>query len=640
MKKILLGVVSIIILTSIVSQIYFIIETKNDLMNNLENKGEILSELASFSLEDGIWNYDTDYIENNVTAIMTDPYVAYVKVTDSENKDIHSKGNDSANFIKFNKKITKDSKHIGNVTIGLTTKYIDNNIRKLIIEQIITIIIQILIISILIYFFMKIITKPIHSLQKIASSLTIGDVNCDIEKIPNDEIGQLALSFKAMIKSIKEQAEFAEKLAEGDMNNEIIPRSENDILGISMKSVSNTLKLLVDETSYLTSAGINGDWNTRGNSSKFSGGYKDIINGINSTIDSIIMPIKESLEVLDEFSNGNLNVYVKGNYNGDHSKLKNTLNTAISSIKVYTDEIEYILNQISKGNLNVSITNDYYGNYIKIKDSLNLIIDSLNKAFQNIYESTNYVTAGAKEVSNGSQLLAENTNIQTDVVEKISSRISDIKAQAIQNTEKAKDSKNLANTEKQSADMVNNKMKLLLNAVNEIGNTSKNISKIIKVIDDISFQTNILALNAAIEAAKAGIYGKGFAVVANEVRTLSIKSSKAAKETAEHIEESINKINIGSNLSEETASTMNEILKIVSDTLELANDISFASDEQSSKIIQINKNIDQLNTSIQSNSSTAAESAATSQELLSQTESLNNILLQFKFKDTPLKIKS
>jgi methyl-accepting chemotaxis protein len=272
MKKILLGVVSIIILTSIVSQIYFIIETKNDLMNNLENKGEILSELASFSLEDGIWNYDTDYIENNVTAIMTDPYVAYVKVTDSENKDIHSKGNDSANFIKFNKKITKDSKHIGNVTIGLTTKYIDNNIRKLIIEQIITIIIQILIISILIYFFMKIITKPIHSLQKIASSLTIGDVNCDIEKIPNDEIGQLALSFKAMIKSIKEQAEFAEKLAEGDMNNEIIPRSENDILGISMKSVSNTLKLLVDETSYLTSAGINGDWNTRGNSSKFSGG--------------------------------------------------------------------------------------------------------------------------------------------------------------------------------------------------------------------------------------------------------------------------------------------------------------------------------------------------------------------------------
>jgi methyl-accepting chemotaxis protein len=372
----------------------------------------------------------------------------------------------------------------------------------------------------------------------------------------------------------------------------------------------------------------------------FPVGYKDIINGINSTIDSIIMPIKESLEVLDEFSNGNLNVYVKGNYNGDHSKLKNTLNTAISSIKVYTDEIEYILNQISKGNLNVSITNDYYGNYIKIKDSLNLIIDSLNKAFQNIYESTNYVTAGAKEVSNGSQLLAENTNIQTDVVEKISSRISDIKAQAIQNTEKAKDSKNLANTEKQSADMVNNKMKLLLNAVNEIGNTSKNISKIIKVIDDISFQTNILALNAAIEAAKAGIYGKGFAVVANEVRTLSIKSSKAAKETAEHIEESINKINIGSNLSEETASTMNEILKIVSDTLELANDISFASDEQSSKIIQINKNIDQLNTSIQSNSSTAAESAATSQELLSQTESLNNILLQFKFKDTPLKIKS
>lgn len=325
-------------------------------------------------------------------------------------------------------------------------------------------------------------------------------------------------------------------------------------------------------------------------------------------------------KITDELARGNMDVEIKKLYNDEFGEL----------VDAYAVMAENIRNQakmaeaVAAGDLTVEVEpaseTDTMGNALK------LLVEKNAYAIGNVNDGAYQVMTSAAQVASASEALAQGSTEQASAIEQITSSISEIAEKTKENASQANKAAGLVETAISDVNKGNEEMHEMVAAMEDINKSSESISKIIKVIDDIAFQTNILALNAAVEAARAGDAGKGFAVVAEEVRNLAAKSAAAAAETAEMIEDSIAKVEVGSKLADETAKALETISSAVKQSEELINNIAVSSNYQATAVAQINQAIGQVSQVVQTNSATSEECAAASEELSNQAMRMRDLL--------------
>ncbi len=313
--------------------------------------------------------------------------------------------------------------------------------------------------------------------------------------------------------------------------------------------------------------------------------------------------------------------------------LSKSFDSTIHRLRNYIGEISDMLGAIANGDLTAKITQEYVGDFASIRISLHDILQRLNATVGQIVTSAEYVSSGAEQMSNAAQALSQGSLEQTAAAEELEGTVRSVTDSVRQTAESAQCAREQVDGMRRQLAEGNQKMREMMAAMGEISDSSNEIGKIIKTIEDIAFQTNILALNAAVEAARFGEAGKGFAVVADEVRSLAAKSAEASQSTSALIGRSIATVNQGTQIADATAEQLESVVAGADGIADAINGIASDAQTQAGAVEQIQDQIEQITSVVRTNSSTAEESAAASQELSAQASVLKQMVKTFQLSE-------
>ncbi len=471
--------------------------------------------------------------------------------------------------------------------------------------------------------------------------------------------------------------EIANKISNGDLSTQIIVAA-NDTTSLlsSMKRMSETINIMVDDAVALSNSAVDGKLDTRADASKHQGDFRKIVAGINDTLDAVIGPLNMAAGYVERISKGDIPPKITDTYNGDFNALKNNLNAMIDAIhelvadanllsvsavegKLGTradaskhkgdyrkiiegvndtldsivnpiNEVVRVLDALAKSDLTEKITTKYQGSFAELCDNVNTSVNNLAEAVSMIKEATDSINTAAQEIAAGNNDLSYRTEKQAANLVKTVARMEELTSAVQQNSQNAKQANQLAVGASEIAGKGVSVVNQVITTMEEINGSSRKIVDIISVIDDIAFQTNILALNAAVEAARAGPQGRGFAVVATEVRNLAQRAASSAGEIKQLIADSVHKVEGGSTLVAQAGKTMEEIVKSVHGVTTIMSAIRSASMEQTSGIEQVNQAITQMDDVTQQNAALVEQAAASAESLEEQAQNLSVTVNSFK----------
>jgi len=349
-------------------------------------------------------------------------------------------------------------------------------------------------------------------------------------------------------------------------------------------------------------------------------------------------PISEIENAAIKMAEGDLDVEISYTSKDELGVLAAQVGRLIRKLRAIIDDENQFLAKMAEGDFtaNSDCEEEYTGGFYPLLVSFRGIAEKLNDTMLQISQSSSQVAGGADQVSNGAQALAQGATEQASSVQELAATINEISSKVNQNADSARQASAAAGCVSEKMSVSKEKMQQMIQAMGDISNCSSEIGKIMKIIGDIAFQTNILALNAAVEAARAGTAGKGFAVVADEVRNLANKSTEASENIAALIENSLKAVENGTQIADDTAQSLIQAVNDVNEMTGIIGQISEASSDQADSIAQILTGIDQISNVVQTNSATAEESAAASEELSSQSQLMKRLVERFKLKSGSL----